>query len=132
MPRRCLGRAVVGGVLLAFSLSCHSKDLSDEVSTVTSWAETVRLAGEAWVHGEIPTAYTRRTFEVADQKIEEEQKELAQSPPLASRTRELRQALKEARSAVTREDRTAVAAPLDRISAVEQALRSLGEEKGGA
>jgi hypothetical protein len=122
---------------------CGSKDLSDSISTLTSWAATVRLAGEAWVDERVPTPYTRRTFEAAEQGLKEVAKDLPQaegSTPAArsaalARLRELRRALGEARSAVARKDRAAraaITAPLARIAAEERALRSLGESQGGS
>src|SRR4051812_13277502 len=138
MARRGRARAArVEALLLALVLAgCgRSKDLSDSISTLTSWAATARFAGEAWTAGKIPTPYTRRTLAAAEQAVAEEQDQLAQAPDLASRTRELRQGIAAARSVVARQDRQGIAAPLARIAAVERALRSLGEShesRGGS
>jgi hypothetical protein len=137
MPRTAARRAVVGGALILGSTlglaGCRTQDASDSISTLTSWAATVRMAGEGWVQRQVPTPYTRRTLEAAAEGIADTAKDLAEEldhvpaarAEVSGQVEGLRQAVEEARSAVEREDRGGLAAPLARIAAAGRALAEL-------
>jgi hypothetical protein len=139
MPK---GATAVAGALLFMSLltlaGC-AKDAEACVAAVTSWAATARLAGESWNSGLVPTPYTRRTFQAAEEGIAEAERDLSKAEDLPTERRDaleratgaLRQAVSEARSAVDRKDRHAVRPALDRIAAAEKALSALSPKGGG-
>src|SRR5437868_6174674 len=78
--------------LVALSLSvtfssCSSQSsvqqLKDEVRTQKSWAATLRMMGESWQSGAVPTAYTRKALENVAQAIGKERQDISESslPP---------------------------------------------------
>jgi len=129
------GRALL--FLLSLTLSACSKDASASLTAITSWTGTVRLAGESWAADLVPTPYTRRTFEAAEEGIAEAGKDLAKADDLpradrdalAKETGELRRAVAAAREAVAGKDRGALTSALARVADGERRLRA--RESGG-
>jgi hypothetical protein len=142
MPREATVVAAAGRALLfllSLLLSACSKDASASLTAITSWAGTVRLVGESWSRHLVPTPYTRRTLEAAEEGIAEAGKDLAQSDdlPRADRdalvreTGELLRGVSAARQAVAREDRGTLTAALARLAAGERSLRAKDTGRGG-
>jgi hypothetical protein len=140
MPRGATVVAVVGRALLFLllpTLSACAKDASASLAAITSWSATVRLAGESWAADLVPTPYTRRTLEAAEEGIGEAEKDLAKAADLSpaardtllKETAELRRAVSAARQAVARKDRGALTASLAHLAARERRLRA--RESGG-
>ena len=133
-------------ILLLIGLSaCGARSSADEVArelkTVSSWAATARMTGEAWANGAVPKAYATRTLREAAQTIHEEIdtiRELsststpdAGSAALLERLQALERAAGQMAMAVEQEDRAALAEQLRQLSAEEQNIKGFKESGGG-
>jgi uncharacterized metal-binding protein len=60
-------------LLLTLMTACSGKSEADkltkELQTVTSWAATAEMTGEAWIQGNVPTAYAKQTLSTAQKKL---------------------------------------------------------------
>jgi hypothetical protein len=87
MPRWRACIPVLVPIMLLTITACGSHAAADAMSsalqTAASWAATAHLAGEAWLSGAVPTAYTRRTLRLAEQALVEGIRQV-QGPPVAS------------------------------------------------
>jgi ABC-type glycerol-3-phosphate transport system substrate-binding protein len=63
-------------ISVACSNSNPSADLQKEVKTIISWIETTRAVGEAWKSGWVPSAYTGRTLQTAQENLKQEIKNI--------------------------------------------------------
>jgi hypothetical protein len=113
--------------------------LKAELQTVTSWAATARMVGEAWLKGAVPRAYTAQTLLAAEETLQEEaqtiQKVKAEGAAiglqtsLLDRTQSLGRAVGQVRAAVESKDDQALGQLLEQLKGEEQAVKSLA---GGA
>lgn len=65
---------VVG--LTCLNAACGKSDssgaLQKELKTVISWIETTRAVGEGFENGSVPSAYAARTFQTAQENLQQE------------------------------------------------------------
>jgi hypothetical protein len=131
-------------ILLLISLSaCGARipadELASELQTVSSWAATARMTGEAWMNSAVPKAYATRTLREAQQTIHEEidtiRKLSSASMPdtsaaLLERLQALERVAGQMATAVEQEDRAALTEQLKQLSAEEQKIKSFKESGG--
>jgi hypothetical protein len=75
-PRRCLQIAVVVLILTAAGCGDPSSQLQQIDQSISSWAQTLRTAGELWLDGKVPAKYLRQTTEAADDSLTKLAKQL--------------------------------------------------------
>ncbi|WP_013320688.1 hypothetical protein [Gloeothece verrucosa] len=131
-----------GFMLLIFTASgCSSQPSTDkfvqEMKTVTSWAATSQMVGDAWLKQDVPTVYAKLTLETAQEKLQKEAETLNKVTPFQQKTRVLNQ-LQQLEKTVTRmaiavnnKDNPAVSQQVQILSTHQQALHSLIKETGG-
>src|SRR4051812_25428986 len=73
--------------LNACSFQSAPDKLRQELQTISSWAATTRMAGEALLNGHVPSAYAARAFETAHQNLQDEGKALEQSSDIPAEQR---------------------------------------------
>ncbi len=63
-------------LLLIILSACSSKSSADELTKdlqkVTSWAATADMVGDAWTHGNVPTAYTMKRRKIGSPQFSNE------------------------------------------------------------
>ena len=129
-------------LLLTLLTACSSKssadDVAKELETVTSWAATAQMAGDAWIHGSVPTVYAIQTLYKAQTKLHEETDTLAHSSTNPTQRRTILQHLQHLESivcqmstAVEQKDHTAMYQQLKQLSTQEQMLSTLAHTAGG-
>jgi hypothetical protein len=109
------------------------------MQTAASWAATAHMAGEAWLNGAVTTRYARRTLETARQTLSEQQRTLAQSPPVTGDSlskalghlQNLEATVEAMREAVRTGDRAGLGQSINRLEAEEQALKTFTQNAGG-
>src|SRR3982751_4038212 len=73
--------------LNACSFQSAPDKLRQELQTISSWAATARMVGEALMNGQVPSAYAARAFEAALQELQAEDKTLEQSSDIPAEQR---------------------------------------------
>ncbi len=123
--------------LAACSNKSSTNDLAKELETVMSWAATSQMAGDAWIHGNVPTAFAKQTLSKAQTKLHEETDTLAHSSnPTQRRTilenlQRLESTVSRMATAVEHEDHTVMTQQLKQLSTQQQRLSSLAKTAGG-
>lgn len=134
--------------LLTLLTACSSKSSADELAkelqTVTSWAATAHMVGDAWTRGVVPTAYAKQTLEKAQKELHKEIDKLTQkSDPqdratLQEQLRRLESTVGQMSTAVEQGNRTAlaklvadIAQQLKQLSREEQTISTLAKTAGG-
>lgn len=139
MAKLPLTRSVTVFVLLMMLTSCSTQSPVDqqvkELQTVQSWAATAHMASDAWTNNTVPTAYTKRTLQTAQQSIQDSldtltQKASAPAPILAD-VRTVAQVVGEMGAAVERGDRAALQQQTAQLAAQEQTLGTLAKQVEG-
>jgi len=127
-------RLVLMSSLLLIS-SCASSNpseaLQQEVKTLISWVETTRMVGQAWQAGSVPSAYAARTFQTAQDTLQQES-ETIQNLSIAEVTRadlraniqQMQNSLGQAEVALKNSDRAGVNAAMTQLTAAEQILEA--------
>ncbi len=129
-------------MLLTLLSACSSKssgnDLAKELETVTSWAATAHMVGDAWIHGSVPTAYAKQTLSTAQKKLHKQTDTLAHSSTDSTQRRAILEQLQCLEStvgqmsmAVEQKDKTAIAQQLKHLSTQEQTISTLAKFAGG-
>jgi cob(I)alamin adenosyltransferase len=128
-------------LLLTLLTACSSKssadDLTKELETVTSWAATAQMVGDAWSQGNVPTVYAQQTLSQAQQKLHQETDTLAQSSTSTQRhyvleqLQRLESTVGQMSTAVEQKDRVAMSQHLKQLSTQEQTLSTLAKTVGG-
>ncbi len=141
----------IGGSLLLLTLltACSGKSEADkltkELQTVSSWAATAEMTGEAWMQGNVPTAYAKQTLSTAQKKLHKQTEAIARlsyDPTQLSRILEHLQLLEstvgQMSTAVEQKDRTALARldaditqQLQQLSSQKQSIKTLAKTAGG-
>lgn len=140
----------IGGSLLLLTLltACSGKseaDITKELQTVTSWAATAEMTGEAWIQGNVPTAYAKQTLSTAQKKLHKQTERLAHTSydPRQRRTilellGRLESTVAQMSTAVEQKDRTALALldaditqQLQQLSSQKQSIKTLAKTAGG-
>ena len=121
--------------------SCSKKtsaeSLKKELETVTSWAATAHMVGEAWTRGAVPTVYAQQTLKTTQEKLQEQTDTLSKSS-IAIKKRQtvlkplqqLRQTIDQMSIALEKKDRTAIATQLKQLATEEQTIRRLAKPVG--
>ena len=125
-------------VLTACGAQSSADDLATELETVTSWAATAHMVGDAWINGTVPTAYAKQTLEAAQQSLQEEMDTLAQGSTVPSDRRtklletlqSLEQTVGQMATAVEQEDRAALTQQMQQLSTEEQTIGTLAKNAG--
>jgi len=128
-------------LLLLLLTACSSKssadDLTKELQTVTSWAATAQMVGDAWSHGNVPTLYAKQTLSKAQQKLHQETDTLAHSSTLTqhrtllAQLQRLASIVGQMSIAVEQKDHVAMSQYLKQLSTQEQTLSTLAKTAGG-
>jgi hypothetical protein len=128
--------------LLALLTACRSESPSEQLGqrlkTVSSWAATTQMVGEAWARDRVPTHYTRRTLQRVQQTLDEEMKTLGKSadipPDVRSKVSEPVQKLKEIagqmQRAVENSDRAAMNSQLEELKKANQEVNGIMKAGG--
>jgi FlaA1/EpsC-like NDP-sugar epimerase len=142
-PARFLLNKIGGALLLLTLLSaCSSKSstskLTKELQTVTSWAATAEMTGDAWIRGNVPTVYAKQTLSTTLEKLHKETEKIAQSSsdPTQRRTildhlQRLESTVGQMSRAVEQKDRTATTQKLRQLSTQKQTISTFATVAGG-
>ena len=148
MPTRQSHSAIkplqVKGMLLLLTLltACSSKssgnDFAKELETVTSWVATAQMAGEAWINGNVPTVYAKKTLSKVRKRLHSETDTLAHSSTDLRQRSDVSRNIERIEStvgqmsrAVEQKDRNALAKQLQQLSTQQQTLTTLAKTAGG-
>lgn len=125
-------------LLLTLLAGCSNKsskdELTKELQTVTSWAATAQMTGDAWSRGSVPTAYAKQTLSTAQEKLHEETDTLLTSTDSTQRRtilehlQRLETTVKQMSRAVEQGDHAALAQELKQLSTQEQIISTLGRQ----
>lgn len=128
-------------LLLTLLTACSSKssgdDFSKELETVTSWAATAQMVGDAWIHDKVPTAYAYQTLSKAQKKLQEETEKLAHSSTdpkqhnIIQNIQRLESTVGQMSKAVEQKDCNAITKQLKQLSTQQQTLNTLAKTAGG-
>lgn len=142
-PTRLKLNKIAGSLLLLTVLTaCSGKSEADkltkELQTVTSWAATAEMTGEAWMQGNVPTTFAKQTLFSALQKLHKETETIAQLSYDPTQRRTILEHLQILEStvgqmsiAVEQEDRIAIANQLQQLSTQKQKIIILANTAGG-
>ena len=138
----CLTRSWGILYLTILLISCGSQSSADqlakELQTVASWIATAHMVGKAWNDGNVPTPYTQRTLQAAEESLQEEADKLTQTskiPPNTRRTalellRNVKTTLGQMQPAVEGGDRTALSRQLNQLEMQRQRVIALTKNGG--
>jgi len=90
---------------------------------VVSWGATAQRVGEAWLVGEVPSPYARRTARAAHEALLEQRSHVGQAL-LAERVDKLSRDVERLYTALEADDRHAVARVVEEIATTTRALGS--------
>lgn len=132
---------IAGSLLLLTVLTgCSGTEadkLTKELQTVTSWAATAEMTSEAWMQGNVPTAFAKQTLSTAQKKLHKQTETIAQSSYDPAQRRTILEHLQSLEStvgqmsiAVEQEDRIAIAQQLQQLSIQEQTVIILANTAG--
>ena len=128
---------------IALSTACRNRSAADEfqkeMQTVTSWAATAHMVGEAWLRGAVPTRYARRTLQTAQEMLAEERSALGQLAPRAGdrlaqtlqHLQKLETTVERMRRTVETGDRARLCQQIEDLATQEQTLKSFIQHAGG-
>lgn len=120
-------------LILLTACNSPSDKLTKELKTISSWAATVRMVGEALISSKVPVAYAKRTLETAEHNLQDESKTLSKASdiPNQERTRaqyeisRIQQLAGQMKTAVEGKDQTALSQLIGRVMIEEQSIKSL-------
>jgi len=124
-------------LLAACSSKSSSKDLTKELQTVTSWTATVQMAGDNWLHANVPTVYAKETFSKAHKKLQKETEKLShlsvstQRRTILEHLQHLELTVGKMSNAVEQKDHTAMAQQLKQLSTQQQTLTEITKTAEG-
>lgn len=129
-------------MLLTLLTACSSKSgadkLTKELQTVTSWAATAEMTGDAWMHGNVSTVYAKQTLSTAQKKLHKQTETLFKSSSdptqrrmLLDRLQRLESTVGQMSRAVEQKDRTAIAQQLRQLSTQKQTISTFAKTAGG-
>jgi hypothetical protein len=129
--------------LFLLFFSCCSQSTADqlktELQTIASWTATARMAGEAWLKGDVPNAYAAHTLRAAEASISEEIKTLQEQKldgvaelqaSLMSRAQSVQPLIGQMRAAVEKRDGSALSPLLKQLEGEEQTIKALAGSGG--
>ncbi|BAY78064.1 hypothetical protein NIES25_45340 [Nostoc linckia NIES-25] len=121
----------------ACSTQPSSKQVANELKTVTSWTATAHMVGNFWLEGKVPHAYAKQTLQTAQKKLQEEIDTLAEVTPAENRktvineVEMLRETVGQMAKTVDQKDRNALTKSIEQLSNQEQAIHNLAKAVGG-
>ncbi|MDF5719142.1 MAG: hypothetical protein PUP91_01350 [Rhizonema sp. PD37] len=123
-------------LLTLLNISCSinpNENLSKELKTVSSWAATAHMVGEASIRGTVPTAYAKETLKKSLEKIQQETEKLSKSPEAQEEKvleplQQLQQIITQMSIAVEQKDNKEIATQLQRLSRQEKKIRTLEKQ----
>lgn len=128
-------------VSLTFLAACSSTSgkLNKELKTVSSWASTSRMVGEALMNGKVPMAYAKRTLETAQQKLQDESKTFSNSTDIPNERRtnvqgqinRIQQLVNQMKTAVEGNDKAALSQSIGQLMIEEQSMKSSIKNSSG-
>ncbi|MDF5733156.1 MAG: hypothetical protein PUP92_35510, partial [Rhizonema sp. PD38] len=118
------------------NISCSSnpyEDLSKELKTVSSWAATAHMVGEASIRGTVSTAYAKETLKKSREKLQEQTDKLSKSPEarhnkVLEPLQQLQKTISQMSIAVEQKDNKAIATQLEHLSRQEKTIRTLAKQ----
>ncbi|PYS45557.1 MAG: hypothetical protein DMF68_21990 [Acidobacteria bacterium] len=124
---------------LLTACSSPSDKLTKELKTISSWAATASLVGEALMKGSVPVAYAKRTLETAEQKLQDESKMLEKSSdiPNDERTRaqveinRIQGLVGQMRTAIEGKDQAALSQSIGQLMIEERSIKSFIKNVSG-
>jgi hypothetical protein len=113
--------------LTLLTTSCSQKtsaeDMQQELDTLTSWAATAHMVGEAWASNSVPKTYAQQTLKTTREKLQQEIGTLSKAsiPSLQRQTilkslEQLQATIGQMSTAVAHKDRTALTTQLKQLS----------------
>ena len=132
----------IGGPLLLLIIltacsSTSADELTKELQNVTSWAATANMVGDAWIHGNVPTAYTKETLSTAQKNLHKEKETLSHSSidPMQRRMivenlQRLESIVSQMSKAVEQKDYHAISQQIKQLSNQEKKLSTLAKAGG--
>jgi hypothetical protein len=137
-PARSFVNALLLVAATLVSAGCGSG--SDKVpKTAVSWGATAQRAGEAWLAGEVPRTYARRTARAAREALVDQRATLREdagavenAAALAERIDALARSVRQLEAGLAEQDREAVARALTELETVTRAVTPWARGGGGA
>ena len=125
-------------LLTLLNISCSSnpdEELSKELKTVSSWAATAHMVGEASIKGTVPPAYAKETLKKSREKLLEETDKLSKSPAAQENKvleplQQLQKTISQMSAAVEQKDNKKIATQLEHLSKQEKTIRNLAKQVG--
>ena len=130
---------IFAALTLLTACSSPSDKLTKELKTISSWAATASLVGEALMKGSVPVAYAKRTLETAEQKLQDESKMLEKSSdiPNDERTRaqveinRIQGLVGQMRTAIEGKDQAALFQSIGQLMIEERSIKSFIKNVSG-
>jgi len=130
---------IFAALTLLTACSSPSDKLTKELKTISSWAATASLVGEALMKGSVPVAYAKRTLETAEQKLQDESKMLEKSSdiPNDERTRaqveinRIQGLVGQMRTAIEGKDQAALSQSIGQLMIEERSIKSFIKNVSG-
>lgn len=119
------------------STSSEVDEVTKELKTITSWAATADMTGEAWIRGSVPTAYAKQTLQTAQQEIRKQTTTLNKdasvqnNKQLLAQLKSIDQTVGQMSMAVAQENRPVVAQQIQQLLIEKKALSALTKTTGG-
>ncbi|HKC65758.1 MAG TPA: hypothetical protein VKB86_19100 [Pyrinomonadaceae bacterium] len=123
---------IFAALILLAGCSSSSDKLTKELKTISSWAATSQMVGEALMSGKVPEAYAKRTLEIAEQNLQNESKTLEKSSDIPNDERaevqakinRIQQVVGQMKSAVEGKDQSALSQLIGQLMIEEQGVKS--------
>ncbi|MCU6566712.1 hypothetical protein, partial [Klebsiella pneumoniae] len=64
-----IGSSLLLLTVLSACSGTEANKLTKELQTASSWAATVEMTSEAWIQGNVPTAFAKQTLSTAQKKL---------------------------------------------------------------
>ncbi|OKH58010.1 hypothetical protein NIES2130_16845 [Scytonema sp. HK-05] len=121
--------------------SCSNKKSTEEVTkdldTISSWAATAHMVGDAWIRKAVPTNYAKQTLKTTQEQLQKETDNLSklsippnQQQSLLKPIQQLKYIVDQMSLAVEKKDRSAIATQIKQLSTQEQTIRRLAKSAG--
>lgn len=133
----------LGGSLLLLTLltacgsSSSADELTKELQKVTSWAATAQMAGDAWLHANVPTVYATDTLSKAQQNLHKETETFShlstdptQGHKIIAHLQQIESTVGQMSTAVKQKDHTAMTQQLKQLSTQQQTLTKIAKSVG--
>lgn len=123
---------IFASLIFVTACSSPSDKLTKELKTISSWAATSQMVGEALMNGKVPASFAKRTLETAGQNLQDESKTLSKSSDIPSEQRaraqeqinRIKLLVNQMETAIEGKDRAALAQSTAQLMDEEQAMKS--------